>query len=148
MIAVAESKRKGRRHARKCARPTSLMAIKSSREQRRGAYNTRSSRFRAAQLPLIMVPHQAHRCICMTVPPDVLKAFIEGKLAHQETGGVEAQIANDPELAAYVEDQKAFQAALASPPVTWLRQVSDRATKQGESWIPAMAMAAGIGFGG
>ncbi len=84
---------------------------------------------------------------CMTVPPDVLKAFIEGKLAHQEAGGVAAQIANDPELAAYVEDQKAFQAALASPPVIWLRQVSDRATNQGVSWIPAIAMAAGIVLG-
>jgi hypothetical protein len=83
----------------------------------------------------------------MTVPPDVLKAFIEGKLAHQEASGVEAQIANDPELAAYVEDQKAFQIALASPQLDWLRRLGERVTKQGASWIPAMAMAAGIILG-
>src|SRR5258708_34072457 len=101
-IAVAESTRKGRRHARNCARPTSLMAIYPLAGLRRGAYNTRSSRFRATQLLLIMAWHQAPRVIGMPVPPDVLKAFIEGKLAHQEASGVEAQIANDPELAAYV----------------------------------------------
>jgi hypothetical protein len=83
----------------------------------------------------------------MTVPPDILKAFIEGKLAHQEASGVEAQIANDPELAAYVEDQKAFQIALASPQLTWLRRLGERVTRQGASWIPAMAMAAGIILG-
>ena len=83
----------------------------------------------------------------MTVPPDVLKAFIEGKLAHQEASGVAAQIANDPDLAAYVEDQRAFQAALASPPMTWLRRLGERATSQGVSWIPALAMAAGIVLG-
>src|ERR1700704_3799649 len=83
----------------------------------------------------------------MTVPPDILKAFIEGKLTGQEASGVAAQIASDPELVAYVEDQKAFQAALASPPVTWLRQVGDRAAHQGMSWIPAMAMTGGIVLG-
>jgi predicted outer membrane lipoprotein len=83
----------------------------------------------------------------MTVPPDVLKAFIEGKLAHQEASGVAAQIASDPDLAAYVEDQKAFQAALALPSLVWLRRIGDRAVGQGVSWIPAMAMAAGIVLG-
>jgi predicted outer membrane lipoprotein len=83
----------------------------------------------------------------MTVPPDVLKAFIEGKLANQEASGVAAQIASDPDLAAYVEDQKAFQAALASPSFTWLRHFGERAAGQGTSWIPAMAMAAGIVLG-
>ena len=83
----------------------------------------------------------------MTVPPDVLKAFIEGKLAHQEASGVAAQIANDPDLAAYVEDQKAFQAALASPQLAWLRRTGERAARRSASWIPAMAMAAGIVLG-
>lgn len=83
----------------------------------------------------------------MTVPPEILKAFIEGKLGLQEASGVAAQIASDPDLAAYVEDQKAFQAALASPPLTWLRRVSARAARQGVSWIPTMAMAAGIVLG-
>ena len=83
----------------------------------------------------------------MTVPPDVLKAFIEGKLAHQEASGVSAQIANDPDLAAYVEDQKALQAALASPPLAWVRSAGERAARRSVSWIPAMAMAAGIVLG-
>ena len=83
----------------------------------------------------------------MTVPPEILKAFIEGKLAHQEASGVAAQIANDPDLAAYVEDQKAFQAALASPALAWLRGAGERAARRSASWIPAMAMAAGIVLG-
>ena len=83
----------------------------------------------------------------MTVPPEILKAFIEGKLAHQEASGVAAQIANDPDLAAYVEDQKAFQAALASPPLAWLRGAGERAARRSASWIPAIAMAAGIVLG-
>ena len=83
----------------------------------------------------------------MTVPPDILKAFIEGKLGLQEANGVAAQIAGDPDLAAYVEDQKAFQAALASPPLTWLRRIGERAAARGGSWIPALAMAAGIVLG-
>jgi hypothetical protein len=83
----------------------------------------------------------------MTVPPDVLKAFIEGKLGLQEASGVAAQIASDPDLAAYVEDQKAFQAALALPPLAWLRRVGERTAGQSASWIPAMAMAAGIVLG-
>ena len=76
----------------------------------------------------------------MTVPPDVLKAFIEGKLGLPEASGVAAQIASDPDLAAYVEDQKAFQAALASPPLAWLRRLRERTLGQSASWIPAMAM--------
>jgi hypothetical protein len=83
----------------------------------------------------------------MTVPPDVLKDFIEGKLAHQEASGVAAQIADDPDLAAYVEDQKAFQAALASPPMAWLRRMGERTSRRVASWIPAIAMAAGIVLG-
>lgn len=83
----------------------------------------------------------------MTVPPDVLKAFIEGKLDLQEASGVAAQIASDPDLTAYVEDQKAFQAALALPPLVWLRRLRDRTAGQSASWIPAMAMTAGIVLG-
>ncbi len=83
----------------------------------------------------------------MTVPPDVLKAFIEGKLGLTEASGVAAQIASDPDLAAYVEDQKAFQAALALPPLAWLRRLRDRTAGQGVSWIPAMAMTGGIVLG-
>src|SRR5882757_7672573 len=94
-----------------------------------------------------MARHQAARCNGMTVPPDVLKDFIEGKLAHQEASGVAAQIASDPDLAAYVEDQKAFQAALAAPPLAWLRRLPERTAGQSASWIPAMAMTAGIVLG-
>ena len=83
----------------------------------------------------------------MTVPPDVLKAFIEGKLGLQESSGVAAQIASDPDLAAYVEDQRAFQAALASPPLAWLRRLRERIAGQSASWIPVMAMTAGIVLG-
>ena len=83
----------------------------------------------------------------MTVPPDVLKAFIEGKLGLQEASGVAAQIASDPDLAAYVEDQKAFQAALASPSLAWLRRLRERIAGQSASWIPAMAMTGGIVLG-
>ena len=83
----------------------------------------------------------------MTVPPEVLTAFIEGRLGLQEANGVAAQIASDPDLAAYVEDQKAVQAALASPSLTWLRRVGERAAGQGVSWIPALAMGAGIVLG-
>jgi predicted outer membrane lipoprotein len=83
----------------------------------------------------------------MTVPPDILKAFIEGKLPDPEASGVAAQISSDPDLAAYVEDQKAFQAALASPSLVWLRRVGERIAGQGISWIPAVAMAAGIVLG-
>jgi hypothetical protein len=83
----------------------------------------------------------------MTVPPDVLKAFIEGRLAHQEASGVAAQIADDPDLAVYVEDQKALQAALASPPVTWLRRIGEHAADRSASWIPVLAMATGIVLG-
>src|SRR5258706_11430396 len=94
-----------------------------------------------------MARHQAARCNGMTVPPDVLKDFIEGKLAHQEASGVAAQIADDPDLAAYVEDQKAFQAALASPPMAWLRRMGERTSRRVASWIPAIATAAGIVLG-
>jgi hypothetical protein len=83
----------------------------------------------------------------MTISPDLLKAFIDGKLAAEEASGVAAQLAKDPDLAAYVADQKALQAALASPPMVWLRQARQRAAARSASWIPAGAMAAGIVLG-
>jgi anti-sigma factor RsiW len=85
------------------------------------------------------------RCI-MTVSPDILHAFIEGELSPEEAGRVASAIAQDPELVAYVEDQKALKIALALPLVRWLRHVwSERARAQ--SWIPAGATAAGIVLG-
>ena len=83
----------------------------------------------------------------MTVSPDILQAFIDGQLAPEEAHAVAAQIAADPELSAYVEDQKALRAALSSPAAMWLRRASDRITAGTASWIPAAAMAAGIALG-
>ena len=83
----------------------------------------------------------------MTVPPDRLKAFIDGTLAADEASGVAAEIAADPDLAAYVEDQKALRSALASPVLAWVRRTRERAAAQSPSWIPAVAVAAGIVLG-
>ena len=83
----------------------------------------------------------------MTVPADRLKAFIDGKLAAEDASGVAAEIANDPELAAYVEDQQALAKALASPALAWARRARERAAAQSPSWIPAAAVAAGIVLG-
>jgi hypothetical protein len=83
----------------------------------------------------------------MTVPADLLQAFIDGKLAVEEASGVAAEIAQDPELAAYVEDQRALKAALASPAMDSLRRARERAAVMSASWIPAAAMAAGIALG-
>jgi len=83
----------------------------------------------------------------MTVSPDVLKAFIDGELAADDANGVAAKIAGDPDLAAYVEDQKRLKRILASPAVTWARRTYERALSQGASFIPACAMAAGIALG-
>jgi hypothetical protein len=83
----------------------------------------------------------------MTVPADQLQAFIDGKLAAEEASGVAEKIAQDPELAAYVEDQRALKAALASPAIGALARAKDRAAALSASWIPAAAMAAGIALG-
>jgi hypothetical protein len=83
----------------------------------------------------------------MSVPPDRLQAFIDGRLAAEDASGLAAEIANDPELAAYVEDQKALKAALASPAAMWLHKARERAAGLSASAIPALAMAAGIGLG-
>jgi anti-sigma factor RsiW len=82
----------------------------------------------------------------MSGSPDLLKDFIDGKLASEEASGVAARIANDPDLAAYVEDQKALHAALASPGFARLRRARD-AIAASPSWVPALTMAAGIGLG-
>lgn len=83
----------------------------------------------------------------MTVPPDLLKAYIDGKLAAEEANGIAAEIAADPDLALYVEDQKSFKAALASPIVAWLRHAREATAGWSASWIPASAMAAGLVLG-
>ena len=83
----------------------------------------------------------------MTVSPDILQSFIDGRLAPEEANAVAAQVAADPDLAAYVEDQKALKAALASPAALWLRDLRDRISAGTASWIPAAAMAAGIALG-
>ena len=83
----------------------------------------------------------------MAISPDLLNDFIDGKLAAEEASGIAAKIASDPDLAAYVEDQKALKAALASPAAVWLGRAHDRAAATFASWIPAGALAAGIGLG-
>jgi predicted outer membrane lipoprotein len=83
----------------------------------------------------------------MSIPPDLLQAFIDGRLAAEDASGVAAEIANDPDLAAYVADQKALNAALASPAAIWLRKAQQRAASLSGSAIPALAMAAGIVLG-
>ena len=83
----------------------------------------------------------------MTVSPDTLEAFIDGRLAAEDAKTVAAEIAANPELAAYVEDQKALKAALSSPTAAWLRRTGKRIGAGTESWIPAAAMAAGIALG-
>jgi len=83
----------------------------------------------------------------MTISSERLKDFIDGKLAGDEASGIAAQIANDPDLAAYVEDQRALQAALGSPAILWLEGLRDRIAAKSPSWIPASAVAIGIGLG-
>lgn len=83
----------------------------------------------------------------MTVPPTILQSFIEGQLAPEQASAVAAQIAADPDLAAYVEDQKALKAALSSPAAVWLRNLRDRVAAGTASWIPTAALAAGIALG-
>ena len=83
----------------------------------------------------------------MSVSPDLVEDFIDGKLAAEEASSIAEKIAGDPDLAAYVEGQKALKAALASPTFVWLRRAQERAGARSASWIPAAAMAAGIGLG-
>src|SRR5213078_2952402 len=79
--------------------------------------------------------------------PDLLNDFIEGRLSSEEASSIAAKLAGDPELAAYVEDQKAARAALTAPSVVRLRRWSERIASASAAWIPAAAMAAGIVLG-
>src|SRR5450432_128397 len=83
----------------------------------------------------------------MAISSELLKDFIDGKLAADEASGIAAHIANDPDLAAYVEDQRALKAALDSPALLWLARVRERIAAKSAGWIPALAMASGIGLG-
>ena len=83
----------------------------------------------------------------MTISSELLKNFIDGKLAADEASRIAAHIANDPDLAAYVEDQRALKAVLASPTAIWLARVRERIVTKSTNWIPALAMATGIGLG-
>jgi len=83
----------------------------------------------------------------MTVSPDQLDDFIQGTLAPTEASEIAEAIARDPELSAYVEDQKALKSALASPVFEWLKQAQAKTGRHGPSWIPAGAMACGIALG-
>jgi hypothetical protein len=83
----------------------------------------------------------------MAISSELLNDFIDGKLAADEASGIAARIADDPELAAYVEDQRALKAALGSPAAVWLHRWRERIAVKHASWIPALAMATGIGLG-
>ena len=83
----------------------------------------------------------------MKISPDLLKDFIDGKLGPEEEKGVVAAIADNPELVAYVQDQRALNAALSSPAVLWLRRLYERIARMSANWIPVCAMACGIGLG-
>ena len=83
----------------------------------------------------------------MTISPDLLNDFIDGKLSPEEASGIAAKLAGDPELAAYVEDQKAVRAALGAPSMVRLRRWNERVAATGQAWIPVAAMAVGIILG-
>lgn len=50
----------------------------------------------------------------MTFPRETLMAFVDGELSEQEMGDVAAEIARNPELRLYVEEQKALRASLGA----------------------------------
>ena len=83
----------------------------------------------------------------MTISPDLLNDFIDGKLSPEEASGIAARLAHDPELAAYVEDQKAVRAALGAPSLVRLRRLNERVADLSPAWIPVAAMAVGIVLG-
>jgi hypothetical protein len=101
----------------------------------------------------------------MTVLPETLLAFVEGELSPEEARKVAAEVANDPSLAAHVENHKALKARLqaASVPVSEpsggktapaggrgaLPPAAPMAPprRAGSSWLPAGAMAIGIVLG-
>jgi hypothetical protein len=83
----------------------------------------------------------------MTISPDLLDDYIDGKLSPEEASSIAAKVASDPELAAYIEDQKAVRAALSAPSLVRLRRWNERLANASASWIPAAAMAGGIVLG-
>ena len=83
----------------------------------------------------------------MTISSEALKDFIDGKLPAEEAQGIAAQIASNPDLAAYVEDQKALKSALASPLATGLRRLHEIIATGGANWLPVAIMAIGIALG-
>jgi hypothetical protein len=83
----------------------------------------------------------------MTISPDLLRDFIDGKLSGDEASDVAAKIAADPDLAAYVEDQKAVRASRVSPAAVWLERIGETAAAKSASWIPVSTMAVGIALG-
>jgi hypothetical protein len=83
----------------------------------------------------------------MTISPDLLNDFIDGKLSAEEASSLQAKLAADPELAAYVEDRRAVKAALGAPSMVRLRLWKEAVARSGSSVIPAAAMAAGIVLG-
>src|SRR5215471_9635671 len=83
----------------------------------------------------------------MTISPDLLNDFIDGKLSPEEASAIAAKLADDPELAAYVENQKAVRAALGAPSVVRLRRWNERVAAASPAWIPVAAMATGIALG-
>jgi hypothetical protein len=83
----------------------------------------------------------------MPISPDLLKDFIDGKLAADEEKGVAAAIADNPDLIAYVQDQKALNTALTSPAVVLLKHLHERIATKSANWIPVCAMACGMGLG-
>src|SRR5690348_6143588 len=83
----------------------------------------------------------------MPITSDLLNDFIDGKLSSEEASSVAAKLASDPELAAYVEDQRAARAALTAPSVVRLQRWRERIASSSAAWIPAAAMATGIALG-
>ncbi len=82
----------------------------------------------------------------MTISPEILNAYIGGELSEDETQRVRVQIAEDPELIAYVQDQRAVKKAMESPLVVEARKLI-AAVGAGRSWVPTAAMVAGIALG-
>lgn len=94
----------------------------------------------------------------MTVSPETLLAFVEGELSPEEARRVAAEVANDPRLAAHVENHKVLKARLqaASLPIGGDAQPGGTSAKTSvegapirrpAGWISAATMAAGIALG-
>jgi negative regulator of sigma E activity len=110
----------------------------------------------------------------MTVTRETLMAFVDGELAPDEERRVAAEVAKDPALNAYVEQQKKLAGTLKSafasvldapiperieravretpvPSASLLARLQrfwhERKTRTSQTWIPAAALAAGIALG-